>query len=270
LARHLGAGPIPVAMSFEQSVRAFLGYCRIECGFAPATVQAYASDLRELSTWLVSRQQDDWRQLNLVLITEHLRSLEQRGLAISSIARHVATIRVFARFLASTGVVPQDPAQNLSQPRGWQTLPSVLGAGQIQQLLEAPQPDDPLYQRDVAILELLYGGGLRASELAHMDQDQLHFDLSVVRVLGKGSKERIVPIGRPAVAAARRYLNASPKSTAARPNHRSAASVQDRWANHSGCGMAGRDQARSSGWLASCTSPHTSPFVRHAPAHWRC
>ncbi len=194
------------AMSFNQPVQAFLSHCRVECGFAPATLQAYASDLRDLSAWLTDRQCHRWQELNLSFIRQHLRGLEQRGLAISSIARHVATIKVFARFLESTGVVRENPAQLLSRPRAWQTLPGVLGAGEVQRLLEAPRPADALYLRDVALLELLYGSGLRASELADLDQDRLHADLAVVRVLGKGNKERIVPIGVPALDAIDRYL----------------------------------------------------------------
>ena len=192
-------------MSFESFVDGFLSYCRIECGFAAATGQAYGADLRRLVGWLRDQDRSSWQDLDFGLITGYLRHLEQQGLATSSIARHVATIRVFTRFLESTGVVSKDPAQLLCRPRIWQTLPGVLGVGQVQQLLEAPQPTDTLYLRDVAMLELLYAGGLRATELAELDHDRVHHDLGVVRVMGKGRKERIVPVGRPALAATSRY-----------------------------------------------------------------
>ncbi len=192
---------------FAQPVHGFLEYCRIECGFADATLQAYAADLRDLWQWMQHQGHRDWSVLTLEHITRHLRALDARGLAVSSIGRHVATIRVFARFLESTGVVSENPAILLSQPSSWQSLPSVLQPQQVQVLLAAPRPDDPLYLRDVALLELLYGGGVRASELAHLDCQRLHFDLGVARVRGKGNRERIVPVGKPAFDAARAYLD---------------------------------------------------------------
>ena len=194
---------MPAALA--QPVSEFLSYCRIECGFAPATLEAYGTDLRELACWLDDQGLTDWCSLDLGRIVEHMKGLEQRGLAISSIARHVATIRVFCRFLESRDWVEKNPTDLLVQPKGWQTLPSVLGTQQMQQLIEAPCPADALYLRDVALLELLYAGGLRAGELAGLDCDRLHGELGVARVLGKGNKERIVPIGKPALEAVRRY-----------------------------------------------------------------
>ena len=91
------------------------------------------------------------------------------------------------------------------RPQTWKRLPTVLGEEQIEKLLQAPDPDTLLYLRDVGLMELLYAGGLRASELAELDMSGVHFDLSVVRVLGKGQKERVVPIGLPAMRALRRY-----------------------------------------------------------------
>lgn len=194
---------MPAALA--QPVGEFLSYCRIECGFAPATLEAYGADLRELASWLNAQGLADWRLLGLGRIVEHMRALEQRGLVTSSIARHVATIRVFGRFLESRGLVEKNPTDLLVQPKGWQTLPSVLGTQQMKQLLEAPRPTDALYLRDVALLELLYAGGLRAGELASLQSDRLHGDLGVARIFGKGNKERIVPIGKPALEAMNRY-----------------------------------------------------------------
>lgn len=188
-------------------VKDFLAYCRIECGFAEATLKAYAADLRDLQYWMEDRSIRRWGDLNIDLIAAHLRSLDERKLALSSIARHVATIRVFGRYLESTGHVAADPAANLNQPQTWHTMPGVLGQTEIKALLAAPLPDEPLFLRDVALLELLYAGGLRASELAELSTPSLHFDLGVAKVRGKGNKERIVPIGRPALLATRKYLD---------------------------------------------------------------
>ena len=146
-----------------------------------------------------------WGDLTFPIITRYLRELDRRGYAISTIGRHVATLRVFGRFAESSGAVPANPAELLTQPSGWQHLPGVLSAQDMTALLNAPDPNDALYLRDAALLELLYAGGLRASEVAGIDGDRVHLDLSVVRVMGKGSKERIVPIGKPAVEMVRRY-----------------------------------------------------------------
>lgn len=188
-------------------VAAFLSYCRIECGFAPATLAAYGADLYDLVGWMQDHGHTSWNALDRHGIGEHLRYLEARGLELSSIARHVATIRVFGRFLASTGEAAEDPAELLNQPATWKRLPNVLGREAIEKLVAAPDPNDALYLRDVALLESLYAAGLRASEVAEMELEMLHFDLGVARVMGKGRKERIVPVGSPALRALRIYID---------------------------------------------------------------
>ena len=194
-----------VPPQLREAVTDFLSYCRVECGFAAATLDAYARDLRDLIEWAVDKPLSTWNQLDLAGIAEHLRWLDGRGLAVSSIARHVATIRVFGRFLESVGRTDDDPAQLISQPSVWQRLPDVLQPHQIQKLLDSPSTEDLMYLRDLALLELLYAGGLRASEVADLECDRVHHGLGVARVLGKGSRERIVPIGKPALDAAGRY-----------------------------------------------------------------
>ena len=195
-----------IVSPFEGPVRAFLSYCRIECGFAPATLAAYAGDLRDLWIWMAQQKQPSWKPLSLPLIAQHMQHLQQRGLETASIARHVATIRVFCKHLAATGYLSSDPAQHLTQPAIWQRLPTVLAREQIEQLLDSPNPEQPLGQRDAALLELLYAAGLRATEAANLTLDALHPTLGVVRVLGKGQKERITPVGKPAWNAVQRYL----------------------------------------------------------------
>lgn len=190
---------------FEPPVRSFLSYIRIECGFAPATLAAYGGDLRDLWVWMVQQNHHAWTDLTPELIAEHLKSLEAKGHAVSTIARHVATIRVFCRFLKAQDHTDEDPAEQLTQPQTWSRLPTVLGEEQIDKLLAAPDPDALLYLRDVALMEMLYAGGLRASEIADLLTTGIHYDLGVVRVIGKGSKERVVPIGLPALRALRRY-----------------------------------------------------------------
>jgi len=198
------ASPLPEP--FIPPVREFLAYCRIECGFADATLEAYARDLRDLTidldAWGIHRVEDVTHDH----LADHLRALSRRGQAVASIARHVATFRVFFRFLFSTGRTAGNPTELLVQPKDWQSLPGVLSVDQMKALINAPQPDDPLYLRDKALLELLYAGGLRASELAELNIDGVHLDIGLARVMGKGSKERVVPLGTPAIDATRDYL----------------------------------------------------------------
>jgi len=202
--RHAGLQP---GSALEPAVRDFLSYCRIECGFAKATLEAYARDLIDLWRWMQQQGHQSWDALNLDTIGQHLRYLEARGLEVSSIARHVATLRVFGRFIEARGYAEKNPAELISRPSAWKRLPAVMGSEQIQQLIDAPRPGDPLYLRDVALLELLYACGLRASEAAEMTLPQVNFTLAIVRVIGKGNKERIVPIGKPALRALQRYLD---------------------------------------------------------------
>lgn len=198
--------PAPPPLTSDAAIAAFLNYCRIECGFARATLEAYASDLRELGAWMQTQQLSKWDELDVRRIGEHLRHLDARGLGARSIARHVASIRVFGRFLEACGYASRNPAELLTQPSNWRSLPGVLRPDQMQALLAAPQPQDAMYLRDLALLELLYAGGLRASEVADLDCSRLHMALGVARVTGKGGRERIVPIGKPALEATKAYL----------------------------------------------------------------
>lgn len=191
---------------FESAASAFLAYCRIECGFARATLEAYSRDLRDLGEHLVALNVGSWGEMTYEHLRDALRTMAERGLAVSSIARHVATFRVFGRFLEAQGLTTQNPTQWLSQPVTWKNLPGVLSANQVARLIDTPPQEGPLAQRDRVLLELLYSGGLRASEAANIEIDRVHLDLGVIRVMGKGNKERIVPIGRKAVEAIRAYL----------------------------------------------------------------
>lgn len=201
------SNPIPDLPVMANPIREFISYCRIECGFAEATLRAYAADLRDLWQWLEAKGINDWNLLDYKLLTEHLKAMSEKGLATTSIARHVATIRVYCRFLHSREMVATDAGELLTQPSQWRMLPDYLNRDQMLTLLHAPQPGDALYQRDIAILELLYAGGLRATELADLDIGQINYDIQIARVMGKGSKERIVPLGKPAIEATQVYLD---------------------------------------------------------------
>ncbi len=146
---------------FAQPVHDFLTYLRVEAGVALATLDAYGRDLRDLVDQLTAEQVPDPGAVTAEHLVGHVKALHRtRGLQPSSIARHLATIRVFFRFLAANGVIAEDPARILETPTRWHRLPDVLSPRQMKRMLEAPRPEwGRLWLRDKAMLETMYGGG---------------------------------------------------------------------------------------------------------------
>ena len=140
------------------------------------------------------------------VLREYVYHLKDLGLAPSSIRRNISAIRAYFRFLTGDGIVLRDPSDRLETPKGWRTLPEVLSVTEVQQLLASPTLDDTLVFRDRAMLELAYGAGLRVSEWITIGVRDLMLDEGMVRVFGKGSRERLVPIGRSAIAALAVYI----------------------------------------------------------------
>jgi integrase/recombinase XerD len=169
---------------------------------APRTVDAYSRDLRRLSAFL-------GKPLARATVEELERftaGLRADGLAASTIARRSAAARTFYRHLQLLGVRPDNPAAEVEVPRRVRRLPRTLSAGEAERLIEAANAASPRGLRDRALVELLYGAGLRVSEAVGLEKGGVDLDERLVRVTGKGGKERIVPVGRPAVEALRRYL----------------------------------------------------------------
>lgn len=194
---------------FEIPVRDFLTYLRVEAGLAPATLEAYGRDLRDLTDHLADLNIEDARAVKPQHLAEHVRFLHrQRDLEPTSIARHLATLRVFFRFLLANRVITHDPTRLLETPTRWKRLPGVLSPKQMKMLLDAPSPEHGrLWLRDKAMLELMYAAGLRASEVGALRTNEYNPTLAVLIVTGKGSKQRLVPIGKPAQQWTDRYLN---------------------------------------------------------------
>jgi integrase/recombinase XerD len=140
------------------------------------------------------------------LVRDYVYHLKDLGLAAASIRRNVSAVRTYYRFLLADGHVVRDPTERLEMPNRWRSLPEVLTVDEVQRLLAAPTLDEPLAFRDRALLELAYGAGLRVSEWITLGVRDVVFDEALVRVVGKGSKERLVPIGRPAIGAVAIYL----------------------------------------------------------------
>ena len=191
-----------------------MGFIRVECGLAAASVEAYARDLETLMLDLQQRGIEREQDLTPHALVAHVRSLtRERGYSGATVARHIATIRVYCRFLCARGDLTENPADHLDQPAKWRTLPGVLSVRQMRALLEAPAPPEdprpgaaPLWIRDRAILELMYASGLRASEVGAIGVGDVLEREGIVRVLGKGDKQRLVPMGAPARDALTRYL----------------------------------------------------------------
>jgi len=185
--------------------RPFLLELASERGLADNSIHAYRRDLEDLDRYLEScgknlenAQVDDYRG--------YLQDQTRKHKSTRTVARRLAAIRVFLRYLAAQGRDTTTILQQLERPKPERSLPKVLSRAQVNQLIGAPNPKSMLFARDVAILELLYASGLRASELCDLNLRDVNLQVGCVRVLGKGSKERIVPLGRAAAEAVGRYL----------------------------------------------------------------
>ncbi len=186
-------------------VKRFLDYLFVECGLSGATVTAYRADLAEFWDHLMSRSVLP-EEIGLEHVQSYLMALHNRGLSLASVARHLASLKMFLRHLFVEGRIKRDLASLLETPRKWRNLPKTLRYEQVDALLAAPDPSDDLWLRDRAILETLYATGMRVSELTGLTVRHVNLDVGYLRCLGKGSKERIIPIGSSALQALREYL----------------------------------------------------------------
>lgn len=184
----------------------FLHYLIVERGLADNTLDAYKRDLSRYLTFLNDRGVYNPEYIRQQDISDIIQLLTEVGLEATTVARNLAAIRTFHRFLFTEGIAPSDPTEHLASPRLERHLPDVLTAEEIDLLMQQPDLTTPLDIRDRALLEFLYATGARVSEAREMTRQALLFDDSLVRILGKGSKERIVPIGECAMRAVERYL----------------------------------------------------------------
>lgn len=194
--------PAPSSPAIEQ----FLLHIEMELGLAPATLAAYSADLRSYAAFCdtLATSPTAATPETLGRYLQHLQA--DRNVETSTVMRHIATLKMFYRFACARNFAKENPTDALETPHRWKKLPDVLSREQTAALLNAVDPAHKLALRDIAILELFYASGLRASELADLRLTDLHLNLGVIRVLGKGRKERIVPLGTPAADALDRYL----------------------------------------------------------------
>jgi len=243
-----------------ESVKQFLDYLFVECGLAGSTVVAYQRDLcdfwNDLDAYVV-----DVRDIDILDVQRHLKRLQEGGWAIASIARRLSAIKMFLRHLFAENILHRDVASLIEAPKKWRTLPPTVHHQQVDALLSAPDVSDEYYLRDRALLELLYATGMRVSEVSGLTLGELNLDIGYLRCVGKGNKERIIPIGRTARGALHQYLD---RCRPALVNRRSGGFVflsrTGRKLDRTSIWRVVRKHARAAG-LAKEFSPHT---LRHS------
>lgn len=190
-------------------IDAFLDYLTVECGLSVNTLVAYQRDLQRFAAYLDIHEPQDWERVTGDHVIEFLMAEKAppRRLAVSSVSRALVAIRMYFRFMSGEGLLPRDVTEHLESPRLWMTLPEVLDRRGVDRLLVAPSAEhDRWPRRDRALLEMLYASGARASEVADMKLASVNREVGYVHCIGKGNKERIVPIGGRALAALAAYL----------------------------------------------------------------
>jgi integrase/recombinase XerD len=215
----------------NQLVEDFLQYLRHERGQAEHTQRTYAALLNKFVAWAAKQGISDWKSVeftHLMAFLQHERERalgyepkeSARRLSSESLYLEIAALRALYRFAENEKLLPANVAENLSLPRRWQRLPKALTNQEIDKLLAPETPETPANLCDQAVLELAYASGLRLAELRNARLEHLHLDAGFINVIGKGNKERVVPVGRKAVAALERYLSmgrpklVTPRSTA--------------------------------------------------------
>jgi integrase/recombinase XerD len=185
----------------------FQDFLALESGHSRNTVEAYLRDLQRLAEFATSRGVRDPGRVSRALLRDFVYLLKDLGLSPATIRREVSAIRTYYGFLVGEGRVAADPSDRLESPRRGRTLPDTLSVGEVESLLAAPDVDQPLAWRDRSLLELGYGAGLRVSEICGLVTTDLLLAENLVRVFGKGGKERLVPIGRSVIGAVSVYLH---------------------------------------------------------------
>jgi len=192
-------------MELEAAANSFLNYARVERGLSSATIEAYCRDLTKFVNFAMKRKRSVL-QITRDDIVDFLAGLYRSGLDSRSVARQMSTLRNLFRFLQSDNIVQQDPTETLESPKIRRTLPACLSQHEVDRLLSLPNLKTPLGLRDRALLDVLYSSGLRVSEVVGLKLGDIDFEMGCIRCLGKGNKERIVPIGKKALASVEQYV----------------------------------------------------------------
>ena len=247
-----------IAQSFQ--LERFRDYLALEAGNSGNTVASYLRDITRLAEYATSRGAKTPNQLSAAQLREFIYFLKDVGLATTTIGRQISAIRTYFKFLVGEGLAARDPSERLESPKRWRTLPAVLSVPEVEQLLQAPNTDEPLAIRDRAMLEFAYATGVRVSELVALKLQDILFEDGVARVFGKGAKERLVPVGRRALGAVSLYAREI-RPTLDRGHGRGVLFLNARGTPLSRVGAWGviKANARRAG-LAKRVTPHT---LRH-------
>ena len=205
----IAAESLQAPSPLDEALDRYLAHLRVERGLLPATLECYARDLREYLDWLVRQGLGRLALVTEPLVLQHLGALQLRGLSRASQARHLAALRGLHKFACAEGMAPLDPSEGVGATRGSRPLPNFLSVDEVDRLLTQPDARTAQGARDQAMLEVLYASGLRVSELVALPLSAIDPQAGVVRVRGKGGKERIVPVGERARNCLSTYLSAA-------------------------------------------------------------
>lgn len=196
----------------SKTIEEFIRHISSEKNFSGHTVRNYLSDLSQFHDFLlgISKKEsltpEDLRKVDHIMIRAYLSSLHEKGMSRSSVARKISTIRTFFNFLCREGILDNNPGKLVSTPKRGRTLPRFLSVDEAVRLIGAPEGSGRMSSRDRAILETFYSAGLRIGEITSMDLDDLNLSDGLIKVKGKGRKERIVPVGQKAIEAIKEYI----------------------------------------------------------------
>lgn len=254
------AGKVSPGSSTLIELNGYLDYARVEKGLAANSIESYRRDLLEFAGFL-RRGRRSLAKINREDVRNFLQSLYQRGLGGRSVARHLVALRNLFRFLLQEGVIESDPTAEIDAPQFGHSLPKYLATSEVDALLGQPDSSTPAGLRDRAMLELLYATGMRVSELVHLRWEDFQLNLGILRCRGKGSKERLIPIGKSALQAVEAYAKEG------RPKLAKNSGVPYFFLNHRGGGLS-----RVGFWkilgrygrAAGITIPLAPHMVRHS------
>lgn len=206
MSKTLQISHLSLNMIDEALVESFLNYLIVECGLSENTIKGYKGDLRNFSNYLHERGIKRFQDLRAKMIVNFIEKEKQRGLSENSISRSLVTIKMLYKYMIMEGKISVNPMSSVNTLKLQKHLPEVLHYKAVEEILQAPDCNDKLGMRDKAILELMYATGARVSEVASIKVSWINFDYGYIRCQGKGSRQRIVPIGAEASKSIRRYL----------------------------------------------------------------
>jgi integrase/recombinase XerD len=195
----------------ERWIDSYMNYIAVEKGLSRNTLDSYSGDLVRYANFLGGLGITEIGKTSKTEVMAYLLSLWKQGLSAKTVARSVSVLRGFYRWLADEGVLRGNPLEDMESPRTTRSLPEVLSLDEVESLLNQPNPSNPIGMRDKAMLELLYATGLRVSEFVHLVLNNVNLEAGYLIVLGKGGKQRVVPMGQEALDWLRRYLEESRK-----------------------------------------------------------